>query len=511
MSMMKKLAAMMLALALVLTCSVSALACTSIYVGSSLTEDGTAYFARSEDIGNSYNKIFYVSPAGNHRAGDAYTGCYGFSYTFGKDSYAYTAFRDDNLSGECPDCGGTHEHTPYEAGGTNEMGVSMTATVSIYPNEAIEDADPFLETGIEEAEIVTVVLSQADSAKDGVDILTGIYDEFGMCGGSSIIIADQSEAWYLENCSGTQYIAMKLPSDMIFVNPNMSLVGLMDLDDGNVIASEGLIETAVEAGTFVGDEAENQIDFRASYSEDYMDPRMKNCLAYVNAGYHYTDESLTNEDFCMSNVKDGGVMPLYNNIEADRAFTLEDLMDYYKVDLVARDRNLDIHIFQLDAAAAPELDTVEWVAMDDGAYTVYVPYYPMLTTETYEGYQVGGVPAEFSAEEPAGDAPCYPTTTWDGEEGFMVLPEDWADSVYWSFDAVSNYVLHVDESQQQTVKDAYAALQEDIFAEFDDMKTEAAGAKDMKELAKDMTVASAAIAEGAHKTAVDLYKTISEK
>ena len=511
MKMLKKLTALVIALTLVMGLSTGALACTSIYVGSDLTEDGQTYFARSEDLANSYNKVFYVSPAGNHQAGEAYAGCYGFEYTFVKDSYAYTAFRDDNLAGECPDCGDLHEHTPYEAGGTNEMGVSMTATVSIYPNEAMVLADPYPETGIEEAEIVTVVLSQADSAKDGLDILMGIYDEYGMAGGSSIVIADQNETWYIENCTGSQYIAMQLPSDMILVNPNMSLVGLIDLDDEGIIASEDLIATAVDAGAFVGDEAENQIDYRASYSEDYMDPRMPNCLGYLNEVYDYTEETLAYEDFCISNVKDGQIVPLYTNIEADRTFTLQDMFDFYKVDKVALDANLDIHIFQLDAGAPMELGTVEWVAMDDGAYTVYVPYYSALTVDTYGAYKISVGEAEFTAEEPDGSAPYYPTTTWGGEEGFTVLPEDWAESMYWSFDAVSNYLLYVDESQQQAVKDAYADVQADILADFEDMKALAADAEDMDALALEVTDASAAMAHQAHDAALRAYETISAK
>lgn len=516
MKMMKKLAAVVIALMLVTSLSVSAFACTSIYVGSDLTEDGDAYFARSEDLANSYNKVFYVSPAGNHKAGDAYTGCYGFEYTFEKDSYAYTAFRDDNLGGECPDCNSeeidpTHEHTPYEAGGTNEMGVSMTATVSIYPNDEIYDADPYTDGGIEEAEIVTVVLSQADSAKDGLDILMGIYDEYGMAGGSSIMIGDESEVWYIENCTGTQYIAMKLPSDLILVNPNMSLFGLIDLDDENVIATPDLIQVAKDAGTFVGDEAENQINYRASYSEDYMDWRMPNCLNYVNAGYGYTVDDLEYEDFCLSNVKDGQIVPLYTNIEADRVFTLQDVIDYYDVERVARDANLDIHVFQLDADAAPEIDTVEWVAMDDGAYTVFVPYYPVLTKDTYAPYQVTLGEAEFVTEEPDGSAPYYPDTDWKYKEGFTIQPADWADSMYWSFNVVSNYVLYVDESQQQTVKDAYAQLQADIYADWAEITAAAANAEDMDELADTVTAASMEMAKQAHQTAVDLYAQISAK
>ena len=51
----------------------------AIYVGSDLTADGSTMFARSEDIANSYNKLFYVSPAGANAEGEVYQGCYGFT------------------------------------------------------------------------------------------------------------------------------------------------------------------------------------------------------------------------------------------------------------------------------------------------------------------------------------------------------------------------------------------------------------------------------------------------
>ena len=107
----------------------------AIYVGSDLTADGNTIFARSEDIANSYNKLFCVSPAGRHTAGEEYAGCYGFTYTFTRDSYFYTAFSGDNgdAAGDvCPDCGSDHPHTPYEAGGANEMGVTVSATETIW-------------------------------------------------------------------------------------------------------------------------------------------------------------------------------------------------------------------------------------------------------------------------------------------------------------------------------------------------------------------------------------------
>ncbi len=128
----EKIAAAFIACAMTLAVVPSAFACTALYVGSDLTEDGTTMFGRIEDLGtNDYNKLFNISPAGKHTAGEVYEGCYGFTHTFTHDSYRYTARRDDNGLGVCPDCDSTHEHTPYEEAGTNEKGVMVSATESL--------------------------------------------------------------------------------------------------------------------------------------------------------------------------------------------------------------------------------------------------------------------------------------------------------------------------------------------------------------------------------------------
>ena len=156
----KKIAAAVIVTVTTLSMVCSASACTALYVGSDLTEDGTAMFGRIEDLGtNDYNKLYYVSAAGKHKAGELYNGCYGFSYTFTHDSYSYTARRDDNALGVCPDCDGTHDHTPYEEAGTNEKGVMVSATETLYGMKTVLAEDPYVDNGIEEAEITTVLLS----------------------------------------------------------------------------------------------------------------------------------------------------------------------------------------------------------------------------------------------------------------------------------------------------------------------------------------------------------------
>ena len=515
----KVLISLILALVVCLS-SVGALACTAIYVGSDLTADGSTMFARSEDIANSYNKLFYVSPAGANAEGEVYQGCYGFTWTFTHDSYSYTAFSDDNgygVDNVCPDCGGTHKHTPYQAGGTNEMGVTVSATETIGGSEAVEAVDPYADAGIEEAEIVTVVLGEAATAKEGVELLLSIYDEAGCCGGSGLFIADQNETWYIENVTGHQYIALKLSSSMAFAQPNMAIIGLIDLDDTeNVIASEGIISVAQEAGTYVGDAEANTIDYVASYcGGSEANSRMVSALAYFNA--ETASQTPVSTDYTISNVDaEGNIVPMYTNITLDHAYTIEDVVGYYHIDGIASSRNLETHIFQIfpeDGAT----DTVEWVAMDDAGYSVFVPYYPMLTTDTYAAYQVSTLPSDFSEEEPAEGLYYASTTTVRTEEGretvegFCILPEDWADSMYWSLDALSNLILSGGASEEQ-IAEVNAALSEaqqacyDAFAEMQAAVSEAADEAAAQEAATSISEEAAA---NVHAVAVELVNGLT--
>lgn len=516
---MKHFFSFLLAVMMCLSC-VSASACTAIYVGSALTEDGSTMFARSEDISNSYNKVFYVAPAGQHKAGEVYQGCYGFTYTFTKDSYSYTAFSDDNLSGFCPDCGGTHAHTPYEAGGTNEMGLSVSATETLSGGcKAVKEADPFNgETGIEEAEIPTVLLSECATAKEALALLTSIYDTVGCQGGSGIFIADNTETWYIENTTGTQYIAVKCSPTMAFAVPNQSAIGLIDLDDTeNVVASPNLIAVAKQAGTYVGDEAANTIDYIASYlPEQAANTRYASALKHFNAAFDKAQEAIVPADYAISNVDaQGNVVTMYTNIAPDHVFSIADMVGYYDIAGIGADGNLEIHIFQTFAEDSMT-DTVEWVAMDNGCYNVFVPYYPMLTTDTYAAYKLGTAPAAFSQEQPTEGLYYAATARVRNEvgervtvEGFKSLPANWADSYYWTFDALSNLCNYGGLTAEQIadVEAKLAALQQQAYDAYAQLKADVAAATDADKAAV-ATKISMDTAQAVHAAVVEMVNAI---
>ena len=515
-------------------------ACTTIYAGANLTQDGTKFIARSEDYGSDMNKLWFVSEPGAYKG--TYRGCpeYGpFVYELSHPSYRFTYFKNDNVyDGVCPECGEENaQHASYTEFGTNEKGVSVSATETISGNDAVLAVDPYRDAGwaeennkpagIEEGDIPTVLLSEAASAKEALDLLLNIYDIYGCADGAGLFIADKDEAWYIENCSGTQYAAIKLNDDLLFLEPNMAVIGAIDLDDTqNVIVSSKLIETAKTAGTFTGDEEANVINYRASYAGrlDSADKRLVEGMNYLNASYKVDADKLVkdNSRFTISNVDASGeIVPLYTNIEADRTLTVDDILNYYKLSTIAKSGNQEIEIFQMYKDRPAEYATVGWVAVGDLACNVFVPYYPMLLDSMYEGYQAGTPTVQFTTEQPT-EGLFYPyakrsynretgevTTT----DGYRILPEGWEKSYYWSFEILNDYVRYfVNEDGSKLVSDAdktfiktkLNALQQEFYRDFVSMDALKAAAN-ARSLA---TQNGAQMAEQAQKTAQALISYV---
>ena len=356
-------------------------------------------------------------------------------------------------------------------------------------------------------------------------LLLDIYENYGCVYASGVFICDKDEVWYVENCSGTQYVAIKLNNNMIFLEPNMAVIGRIDLDDENVIASKDLIAVAKKAGTFVGDEAKNIIDFRASYARisEKMDQRMIDGLNYLNAAYKYDSDALVadNTKFTISNLDASDkLVALYTNIKADRKLDKDDVFGYYKLSSIGKASNQEIEIFQLFKDRPVETATVGWVGVGNMSYNVFVPYYPMLIDGMYKGYQVSTASAKFTTEKP--DTFCTYGTSWaqDAEgnwqrvSGFKAYPSNWKDSYYFTFEGLGGYIANADKitgaplkAEAKTyVADKLAALQQELYKDFV-TTDELAKASDARALA---TENGKAMAEKAHKLGVELVEYITK-
>lgn len=159
----KQIAALVLAGTMAMGSSMQAFACMGVYVGKEVSENGSSYIGRSEDIGVGHTKIFTVHPAEDHEPGAIFEDAYGFSMPYPEHTYQYTLAKDSPLFGEGEE--------PYAEVGINENEVAMTATVSTYYNDKAKAADPLVDTGICELSMGSILLGQAKTARDGVELL----------------------------------------------------------------------------------------------------------------------------------------------------------------------------------------------------------------------------------------------------------------------------------------------------------------------------------------------------
>ena len=116
----------------------------------------------------------------------------GFTYPQPAKAYKYTYVPDADVEGD----------GIYGEIGFNEFGVFVDATISAYPNEQAESADPFVEDGFREANMVSILLPRIKTAKEGVELVASIVEEKGAAEGNILVIGDSKETWYMEIYTG---------------------------------------------------------------------------------------------------------------------------------------------------------------------------------------------------------------------------------------------------------------------------------------------------------------------
>ncbi len=369
--------------------STSALACTGVYVGKDVSDQGTYLLARSEDQGQSdYNKMFLVQPRVDNVPGrfieDTATG---FKIPLPDTTWQYTYVPDYTRG----------DDGMYPGSCTNEHGVSITGTVSTSTCEKWEEADPFVEPGLREAILPAAVAAVATSARNAVDVLLGYVDEYGSEEGNTVMICDQNEAWFVEIYSGHHYCAMKMPDDQVAVFGNHNMIGLVDpkaTPEDGYIYSEGLFELIDELDLAV---KEGELYHLAkSVTENTRQPynNMRNWGGMKLLAPSLAGDTYDNDNF----------YPLF--YAPDGKVSVLDVMDIYRyryegtpidVNLEGQEGNRvisttnssQIHILQTFSDWPAQCSAIDWIALGNGEHTVFVPFFSGIT-DTAEAYKVDG-------------------------------------------------------------------------------------------------------------------------
>lgn len=368
--------------------STSALACTGVYVGKDVSDQGTYIIARSEDQSQSdYNKMFMVQPRVDNVPGrtilDTATG---FEIPLPDTTYQYTYVPDYTRG----------EDGMYPGSCTNEFGVSITATVSTSTCDAWREADPFVEPGLREAILAAAVAAVATSARDAVDVLLEYVDTYGSEEGNTVMITDQSEAWIVEIYGGHHYCAMKMPDDKVAVFGNQNMIGLVDPNatpEDGYIYSDGLFELIDQLGLAVkeGELYHLAKSVTNNTREDYNNMRNwggMTILAPSLAGEYDSDE----------------FYPLFYS--PDEKVSVLDVMDIYRnryegteldVTLPGNEGNRvigtpnssQIHILQTFPDWPAESAAINWICLGNTEHSVFIPFFSGIT-DTADAYKVDG-------------------------------------------------------------------------------------------------------------------------
>lgn len=420
----KRIASAALAAAVAVGFSVSsASACTSLFVGSELTENGSTYFGRIEDYSEYYTKVFDVMEAADHAEGEMFEDAYGFSMPYPAHTYRYGYVRDSLEYGDnIVDDDGNVVIPAYAQAGINENGVSVTATVStIYDNDFLDEFDAPTGNGICEVSIAGVILQSATSAREGVQILADILDEYGAGDDygyyNFILIGDTKEVWNFQITSSHNYVAVRLPADKVSINPNIVTMGEVDTaDTENIVASEGLISMPLEndflvssqydADTYKDGDQITKINIRETYGTN---DRAGQYTRYWQ-GVHYLNAELAealdittmDESGKLASAELGG--PISYLFDADRKLSTYDVLRFFatrgegtqydsnedsSITPVCRTSQAEVHLFEIrpDEAALPtQLATLEWLSVGRCEYSVFLPFYCALLTSTSDIY-----------------------------------------------------------------------------------------------------------------------------
>ncbi|MGP1594896.1 MAG: C69 family dipeptidase [Treponema sp.] len=348
----------------------SAFGCTGFVAGKDATADGFPIIARTEDLSGAHNKTFKVYPRTKSKKPVLFTDPIGFQIELPKVSYKYTAV-----------CDAVQSDGIFDEVGFNEYGVAMSATVSADPGKQAQEHDPLVENGLSEASITTVVLPYITTAREGIERIAGIIDKHGSAEGNILFIADNTEVWYMEIFSGHQYAAVKIPDDSYAVIPNHFLLGYVDVNSPDVIASKDLIALPKAKGFY------QEIDGKFHAARTYADDMEDYDRVRIWGGQNKLSPS-------QSVSYDAPLFSIWR--KADKKITLEDVMELqrYRYEDTAKNANLpennavraigtctsmECHIIQMKDTLPKSVGGVLWLSMANAEHSVYLPFYGNIT------------------------------------------------------------------------------------------------------------------------------------
>ena len=298
--------------------------------------------------------------------------------------------------------------SPDAAACTNEYGVSMSMSVTAFPNKDALKADPLEEGGICEDAAVDLVICQSKTAREAVEPLCKIIDKYGSGESNIAIIADQNEVWYVEMYTGHQYAAVKLPKDKVAVFGNeYSLEYLSDYEEN--ITSKDLISLAEEK-SFAVNGTDNEINLFETYSGKEMTTEYSHMRTWIGhkilapSKYNSNYDHNTMYPLCFSPDKDVSLQDVCQLLRNRYEGTEYSPDETGRVDVrvIGSDTTLSAHVIQVFPNLLAEMSCINWISSGPPVYGVFIPVSNDCTN----------VSEAYGADQPAEDKEVFDTENY---------------------------------------------------------------------------------------------------
>lgn len=400
-------------------------ACTTIIVGEDATGDGSRIYGRSEDFDAMRCKNWLVFKDTDNGPEEFVADDSRFRCPLPKKMLGYTALPDYQY------------HHEWGSAGFNSAGVGESSTETIFSSEKALQFDPYVEDGLAENCTYNIVLPYIHTAREGVERLGKLIEQYGSAEGFGIGFIDDKETWYLENACGHRWLACRMPRDKYFVTGNQSRFRDYDPNDkDNFMASVDLIEFAEKHGLY--DPAKGKFDFHEAYAKDdindttYNYPRVWGLQRLFSPGI---DNDVTRNTFPVFAKADKpiGIKELrqafrfhYDNTEHDPYLHSNGKEPWRPVSIF---RTTQTHLLQVRPNLPKEIGCITYVANGMADLGVFLPIYQGISSFP-EAYGLGDAHSD-------------------------------AKSAYWRFRKVMTLGMTNYNALAPIIKETYARLEEE--------------------------------------------------
>lgn len=358
--------------------------CTSILVGKKASLDGSTIISRNDDGHEALDPQRFVVVNPDDQPTEYTSVISKVKVDLPDKALRYTSIPNSILTNGI-----------WPAAGINSENVAMSATETITTNSRVLGLDPFVENGLGEEDLVTVVLPYINSAKEGVERLGKLLEKYGTYEPNGISFADKDNVWWLETIGGHHWAAVRIPDDAYVVAPNRMNIDNFDFDSKDTLCSDDL-KDMIDDNNLNPDFKKYNLRhiFGSSSVKDtvYNNPRAWSGQKFFSPDD--TPDNPMNQDLpfiCHANRK--------ISIE-DVKFVLSSHFENTKYDVygdgteaekklfrpIGINRNHDVHILQIRNNVPDEIAGIHWLAYGANTFNTVVPFYANVkdTPATYK-------------------------------------------------------------------------------------------------------------------------------